>query len=191
MYGRQTTHFMRSGAAGSITLELALVLPLLLLLIFGAIEYGLIMLGYAMLDSAVFSASRYGSAGLKCEQGADTTVCIANVINDMVYPLLRKEGLTMDITFYDRFQDIDLREPYADANHNGHYNEGEYYVDMNGNGSWDEGTVSAEEGKEAGNIVLYRVVYAWQLFTPMASQLFGEDGYVHIVSMAVARNDHF
>lgn len=181
---------LRANTSGSISLELALVLPLLLLLIFAAIEYGLIMLAYAMLDSAVFTASRFGAAGLQCEEDANRTACINGIINDMVYPLIREEGLTTDITIYDRFEHIDLREPYDDSNKNGRHDDGEYFVDMNGNRVWDKGTVSTD-ADEDGKIVLYRVVYAWQLFTPMASTVFGEDGKVYLVSMAVARHDVF
>ena len=60
---RELIHRLRRGNEGVTALEFALILPLLLIMLFGIIEYSLIMFSYSALESAVLQGSRVGKTG--------------------------------------------------------------------------------------------------------------------------------
>jgi Flp pilus assembly protein TadG len=137
-----------------LTVEVAMLLPMLLLLTAGAIEAGLMLMTDASLEMAVRMASRYGITGAG---GADRETTIRKIILAGVGRWMGDKGtLTLDMKVYTSFDNIGKPEPFVDANNNGTWDEGETYTDSNKNGHWDPDMGIAGAGG-AGDVMLYSV----------------------------------
>lgn len=75
---------LQSGAA---MVELALLLPLLVLLLLGTANFGLIMYNYTKVDKAVHAAARYAAMRTYSEQGSDEVSYRNDVINVVTHGL--------------------------------------------------------------------------------------------------------
>ena len=81
-----------------------------------------------------------------------------------------------------------LRESFVDGNGNATFDAGEIFDDANGNGVHDADAGIAGVGG-SGDVVVYRIAYPWQVMTPFAGHVIGQDGIFTIrVSIAV-RNE--
>lgn len=65
--------------------ELALLLPLLVLLLLGTVHFGLIMFYYTRVDKAVHDAARYASMRTYSEQGDDASDYVTAVQSTAVF----------------------------------------------------------------------------------------------------------
>ncbi len=81
----------RPAAAGSATIELALVLPLFLVLLFGIVEFGLILYAQGILTNASREGARYGVV-------YSTPRKSAAQIETWVRDYLRDAGFTESVT---------------------------------------------------------------------------------------------
>lgn len=63
--------------------ELALLLPLLVLLLVGTVNFGLILYNYTKVDKAVHAAARYASMRTYSQQSGDADLYAASVINSV------------------------------------------------------------------------------------------------------------
>ncbi len=139
---------------GSIALELALVLPMLLLLTAGVIEAGLMLMTDATLELAVRAATRYGITGAGGNTRDDT---IRGKIGEMMNRWKGETGtLKIEFNAYPSLDNIGKPEPFNDANDNKVYDPGETFTDVNKNGQWDSDMAAATAGG-TGDIVIYRI----------------------------------
>lgn len=83
----------RRGPSGLATLEMALILPLLLLLVFGAIEYGWLFLKSQQIAAAARTACRYGITA-----PATTSETLTKVDTLMTQATLGSSGYTATCT---------------------------------------------------------------------------------------------
>lgn len=134
--------------------ELALVLPMLLLLSAGTLEAGLMLMTDATLELGLRQAMRFGMTN----QGDGTR---EERIRDMLSEVMKTwkgEGGTLDLSFkaYSSLDNIGKPEPYTDANNNGTCDDGEQSKaqDINGNGKWDADMANTTAGG-SGDIVIY------------------------------------
>ncbi|MCJ9428592.1 TadE/TadG family type IV pilus assembly protein [Kordiimonas marina] len=142
---------------GSVIIETALGLPLMLSLIIGILEIAHYYYLSATLENAVLAASRYGITG-SVATGTTRADTVKSLIAKNSFGAVDMNRLTITTSVYQQFADIGQPEPYTDQNGNGSYDAGEPYSDVNGNGKWDADMASAGLGG-AGDIVLYRVSY--------------------------------
>lgn len=175
--------------AGVSALEFALVAPVLLLLLFGIIEFALIMLVYNVMEGATAVSSRLGKTGFT-STGITRQQTILNAITTRAGSLINPERLTVTTKFYKQFDQINDPEPYTDGNANGSYDAGETYSDINGNGQWDADMGASGYGS-AGDIVVYKVSYPWHINTPVISGLIGRQGIYTITTHAVVKNEPY
>ncbi|NFV80732.1 TadE/TadG family type IV pilus assembly protein [Magnetospirillum aberrantis] len=146
----------------SVALEFALIAPVIILLLFGTIEAGLMLLTDANLELAVRNGTRYGITGAG---GATRDKLIKEKITDLMERWKGPEGvLTVEFKAYPSFDNIGQPEPFTDGNDNGTYDAGEGYEDINGNKQWDSDMASADGGG-AGDIVIYTVTLTRPSFT--------------------------
>jgi len=75
----------RRRQSGAAMVELALLLPLLVLLLLGTVHFGLIMFYYTRVDKAVHDAARYASMRTYSEQGTDAGDYITAVTATAVF----------------------------------------------------------------------------------------------------------
>ena len=184
---RRFTH----DARGSTTVEYAMVLPVLLWLTAGTMEFGLYYYSTSVLEGAVNLSSRLGRTGYTEEE--DTGVSREDMIIEMLreesFALMDPDQLQIETQVYNDLSAIDEPEEFVDANGNDTYDLGETFDDVNGNGQRDSDMGAAGLGN-AGDIVVYTAIYPWEIKTPFLTHLFGNgDGSLPIRSSVVVKNE--
>jgi Flp pilus assembly pilin Flp len=175
--------------SGMTAVEFALLAPTMLLLLFGIVEFCLVMMVTNMMENATNLSSRLGKTGFS-EAGLSREATIRAAVVERLGDLIEPEHLTIDAKFYNQFDQIDQGEPWNDANGNGVPETGEY-TDINGNGSYDSDLGSAGYGG-AEDIVVYRVEYPWPIITPIMREFLGNANGDFVVSAhAVVRNEPY
>lgn len=176
-------------AEGVTALEFAIVAPVFMLLLFGIVEFALIMMVYNVMEGATASSSRLGKTGYVVG-GLTRQQTIINVITDRAGSLINPAQLSVTSKFYKQFDQINDPEPYTDSNSNGTWNTGETYTDINGNGQWDPDMAASGYGS-AGDVVVYEVSYPWPISVPIISSLVGTNGIYTITTHAVVKNEPY
>lgn len=178
---------------GVVTLEFALLLPIFLLLLFGIIEFSIIMFAKSVMEGATSITSRMGKTGY-IEEGKSREEMLIELLAQKSSGVLDPERIEIETLVYEGFSDIAQPEPLTyDANGNGEYDpaDGDSYQDINGNGAWDSDMGTAGLGG-AGDIVVYRVHYPWPVLTPVMSNfLADEDGNYPLDVSVVVRNEPY
>lgn len=163
--------------------------PVLLLLIFGVIEFSLIMLVSNILENATSISSRLGKTGY-AQNGLSREDTIRQSIEQRAGGLVDPQKLTITSKYYAQFDQIGDAEPWNDANGNGVAELGEYN-DINGNGQYDADMGLAGYG-DAEDIVVYTVHYPWSVLTPFMRELIGDaQGNFPIETHAVVKNEPY
>lgn len=170
-------------------MEFAIVAPVLVLLVFGIIEFSLIMTVYNVMEGATSISSRLGKTGFTAE-GLTRQQTIMQSITERAGALIDPSKLTVTSKFYKQFTQINDPEPYTDTNGNGSYDSGEAYTDVNGNGQWDADMGSSGYGS-ANDIVVYAATYPWHISTPVISAVVGTNGIINITTHAVVKNEPY
>lgn len=177
----------RHSESGSAVVEFAFGAPIVVLLLAGAIELGMIMFVNVLMESALRDASRYGITG-QVPTGETRLQRIKDIISKDTIGLVDMNKATIDVKVYPSFADIGKAEAFVDGNGNGVYDTGETFTDTNGNGKWDSDMgVSGAGGP--GDIVIYRVSYDWPLLTPLAAPFIGHDGTYTLTASIAVRNE--
>jgi Flp pilus assembly pilin Flp len=180
---------LRRCEEGATAIEFAMISPVLFLLMIGVVELGLVLAAQNIMESATFSASRLGKTGY-IESGKTQEEMITEELSRMSSVLLDPSRIVVTSLSYADYADIGEPEPYVDANGNGQRDNGENYTDINSNGQYDLDRGRAGYGT-GGSIVVYTMTYPWRLFTPMVSNLLGEDGAISLRARAVVKNEPF
>lgn len=175
----------RGGAA----LEFAFALPILILLMCGTLDLGMVLFADVLMEGAVRDTSRLGITGY-APSGEDRDTMILNALKKDTLGLIDVNQATITHKVYDNFSDIGQPEPYDDANGNGQYDVGETYTDVNGNGQWDSDMGVAGLGG-SGSVVLYTVTYPWRTWTHLVDPLFGSDGTITLKATTAVRNEPY
>lgn len=175
---------------GVTAIEFAMVAPVLMLLVFGIIEFALIMVVYNTMEGATAISSRMGKTGF-ISAGLTRQQTILNSITSRAGSLVDPTKLTVTSKFYKQYNQINDPEPFIDTNGNGMYNVGESYTDVNGNAQWDADMAASGYGS-AGDVVVYSVSYPWALTTPIISNIIGgSNGIFTITTHAVVKNEPY
>lgn len=175
---------LRRCPRGAAALEFALILPVLLLGIFGCFEVAIALFIGASIENAVMEASRFGVTN-ENETRAER---VLEIVAAKTYGLVDMDAVILDTLVYQSFADIGRPEPFTDENDNARYDAGEPYTDVNGNGQWDVDMGAAGLGGP-DDIVVYRVRYSSGVMTPLIREVLGES-VQHMSSVAV-RNEPF
>ncbi len=180
---------LRDREDGSPAAEFAFVAPIMILLVVGTIEFGMIMFVTILMESGLRDAARYGITG--SEFGKMSRMeRIVEIINDRTLGLVDISEADIQILVYPDFGQIGQGEDFVDGNGNGTYDVGETFTDANGNGTWDSDIGQSGPGA-SGQVVLYRIEYAWNLLTPLAAPLIGENGKFTLSASIAVRNEPY
>lgn len=174
---------------GVTAVEFSILAPVFLLVVMGIIELSSAMFAWVTMESAVREASRFGITGY-AEDGETREEGITRIMQAQSHGLLNPAKIVIDTLVYSQFDKIGQPEPYTDANANNQYDSGEAFVDVNGNGEWDP-DMGATGAGDAGDVVIYRVTYPWQMFTPFAQSLFPNQGQITLSASMVVRNEPY
>jgi Flp pilus assembly protein TadG len=140
---------------GVTTIEFAMLLPVLLTLICGAIDLGYFYMAQTSLNGAVLQAARASAASMEKSESDRNSAMRATILKTMSPYNSGDPAITTMV--YHKFGDSSP-EPYIDANNNGHYDPpqgaspGEAFTDRNGNGVWDASTPIATGAKTMGDV---------------------------------------
>lgn len=85
---------------GVITIEFALILPALLLIIMGTLELGLVALAQGVLESAVNSAARVAKVGTAGQGQQTREDVVKEEIDRIAGPLMKSSDVTVTSTAY-------------------------------------------------------------------------------------------
>lgn len=178
---------MHRSQSGNAAVEMAVVLPGLLLLLMVLVETMSLMWVSAAMENALRSASRFGLTGWSPE-GVDRQAAIMRMVAERTIGLVTERTATIDSRVYGTFGQIGLPEPYDDTlPRNGHYDPGESFIDVNGNGHWD-----ADMGRDGfggpGEVVVYTITYNAPFLTPLQRWI-GGGGFTTLRASAVVRNE--
>ena len=171
---------------GVSTIEFAILGPLTITLLVGILELGVVFLVSGSLENAVLASSRFGITG-NAPDGVTREDVIRDLIEENTFGLVDQEEVLIETIVYDNFSDIGRPEPFADANGDGQWNDGESFTDVNGNGQYDTDVGLAGLGG-AGDIVLYKINYRINTMTAMFDPFFRTID--HSAAVAV-RNEPF
>ncbi|MFO1242466.1 MAG: TadE/TadG family type IV pilus assembly protein [Rickettsiales bacterium] len=183
-----TFRFYRS-EEGVTAIEFAFIAPVLLLFMFGTIEFSLVMFVQSVMEGATTLSSRLGKTGYT-ESGQSREDTIINALKARAGVFFDPSLITITSKFYGQFDQIGDSEPYTDTNHNGRYDTGETYSDVNGNGHWDADMGQQGYG-DANDIVVYTVTYPWRINTPLISKFISNNGNVTLRAVAVVKNEPY
>ncbi len=139
---------------GSFTLEYALLAPVFLMLTFGSMEIGRILMVYAALEGAVTESTRISITGNIPDGYATVDAYIEDYVKDSLNTVGVDAGVTISMKVYDSFSDIGEQEPFTDENGDLACNNGEFYTDVNSNATWDADMGANGAGGEENIMVM-------------------------------------
>jgi Flp pilus assembly protein TadG len=184
--GARLSNF-KSDTRGSTALEFAFAAPILATVVVATMEFGTIMLTSTLMESSLREAARFGITGEQAN-GVTRLERIIEIIDERTLGLVDMSQAQTNILVYPSFSDIGRGEDYVDGNTNGAYDVGETFTDENGNGTWDSDVGVAGSGG-SGDIVVYRISYAWPIMTPFAATFIGNTGSVSLDASITVRNE--
>ncbi|MBO6826778.1 MAG: pilus assembly protein [Sneathiella sp.] len=177
----------RKNQEGTTAVEVALIAPVLIVILFGLIELSVAMFINTVIEGGLRDASRIGLTGLETD-GVSREQTIINIVNDASLGLVDLELGDISSLVYPSFGDIGMPEPYTDSNGDGVYTAGEDFDDINGNGGWDEDMGNAGLGGP-GEIVLYTIRYNWNFLSGQVVPVL--NGVIPMSASMVVRNEPF
>lgn len=177
------------GRRGVTAVEFALIAPVCFTLVCIFIDLSMVMFITNVMEGGLREASRYAITGY-IEAGKTREQKIAEIVQEHSYNFIKPEDITIVYKVYPSFADIGKPEPFVDQNSNGKYDSGEPFTDVNNNGQWDADMGKAGVGGP-GDIVAYIVSYKWTLWTPLAAQLWPNNGTVTLSATVAVRNEPY
>ena len=199
---------LRRHQEGATAVEFAIVGFMFFMLMFGIIEYGMIMLTKVAIESAVMQVSRATSLGTLGGNDPDTNIaCIDRVctarwlVRQRTLGLLNSQAVRVTgnvisaaATASPRVPDIclgDPADPYPTT-----CPTGSNFINNDGIPGY-QSSATALSGGGAGDLVEIRVTYLWRVLFPMfeifqpQADAGGQRGFLVITSSAVIKNEPF
>lgn len=184
---------------GTTAVELALISPVLVTILFGIIELSVAMFVNTVVEGGLRDASRIGLTGMDTG-GVSREQSISNIVNDASLGMVNLTPADITALIYPSFGDIGRPEPYDDINGDGQYTStsfshggtaypnGEPFEDINGSGVWENDMGQAGLGGP-GEIVLYTIQYNWNLLSGQMIPIL--NGIIPMTASMVVRNEPF
>jgi Flp pilus assembly protein TadG len=176
-----------AGDAGGSTLpEFAIILPSLLMLLFGIFDIGQEIYVKSVLQGALQDAGR--GAGL--ESGPDQTAAIDAYVRAQLEPVaISDPTYKIERANYQTFSDVGRPENFVDANDNDIYDGGECFTDENANGLWDEDVGKTGLGG-ANDVVRFKVTVTYDRIFPLW-KLIGASPQTSLTAATVLRSQPY
>jgi Flp pilus assembly protein TadG len=171
---------------GATIVEFALILPALMVVLFGLFDLSYNMYTAQMLQGAIQGAARDSTI----EGAGGSEAAIDARVTRAVHALAPGATLSFNRKAYASFSGVNRPEDYDDTNANATCDNGEPFEDANGNGSWDLDPGSAGFGG-ARDAVLYSVSVTYKRTFPIAVLIPGQTDSFTLVSRTVLRNQPY
>lgn len=182
---------LRRDVRGVTIVEFAVILPAMLTLICGAIEFGHMLLARVVLEGAVTEAARLSTASLESGEAQRNTAMRASITKAMAdFATASGQQITITATVYRDFSTA-FPETYTDTNGNGRYDVGEPYVDRNKSGSWDTSKpVGGSTLGGPGDVVSYTARFPKRVLFGFIGNIIGySSGVIPLSASTVVRNE--
>lgn len=174
---------------GVTIVEFALISPVMIALICGAIEIGHQIFARAALDGAMLEAARVATASLETDETSRDTIMRASIRRSMApFKMAPGQDLTIQTRVFRNFSTA-YPENFTDVNSNGRYDLGEPYTDRNQNGQWDPAAQIAGTLGGPGDVVAYRAVFPKKILFSFLSGPLGLGSRLDITATTVVRNE--
>jgi hypothetical protein len=180
--------------SGATAIEFAVVSGVFFMMMFGIIEYGMIMLTKVAIESATNQVGRSASIGSVATGCADRVCSIKKLIADKTAGLVNPQSVLVTsavvsnpTTVTPPIADICLDSPtipYPPTCSKWVNNDGVTGYQQS------SGLVAGSIGG-AGDLVEIRVTYLWKVFFPIFQSSFGTNGVLTISSSTVVKNEPF
>lgn len=172
---------------GVTIVEFAMVLPVFLILVMGAMDMAYQMYTRAILSGEMQKAARDSTL----ESGLTSSSALDDKVKAAVKTVTPGASITFSRFSYRTFSDAAAAqaETWVDSNSNGTCDNGEQYEDANSNGSWDKNGGKAGQGG-AKDAVVYTAAVSYPRLFPI-SKLIGISPTVTLTSTTVLRNQPY
>lgn len=181
----QPTRTLPRDTAGAAMVEFAIIAPVLLMLLFGTLEFGLNVYLRSVLEGAMQQAGRNSS--LQTAQTGQSGIDAA--ITTQMHNILPNATVAFQRQNYANFAAVGRPEDFTDSNGNGVHDTGECFQDINANATWD-----ADAGRTgiggANDVVEYTATVSYESWIPVASAL-GISPTTSIQAKTLLRNQPF
>ena len=157
--------------------------------IVGIIEFSMAMTVGNSLEAATNLSSRLGKTGYVDADAEDQEETIRDEIERRVGPMIDMAKLKITNEVYNDFTSLnspDILEDKSDPPDGDTSDPGEW-TDVDSDGFKD----GAEGVGAAGNLVVYRITYPWQVMTPLIGQFVGSDGIIRLTAYSVVKNEPY
>ena len=175
---------------GTAALEFALVVPVVIALLAGTVEFAMVGFRISLLEGGLREAARFGTTGSTVEETETREETIINMVNLHSAGLFTVTPEQLSTLVYPDFDKIGQSEPFTDTNGNDAYDTGEPFTDVNCNTEWDVdmGLAGSGGGEE---VVLYTVNVEVDSMTGLFDSLITDDGKISLSATIAIRNEPF
>lgn len=169
--GRRRLFGLRRDRRGATAIEVALILPLFVMLMFGTLEVGLLFFTAAVMEGAVSEAARLIRTG-QAQQATDPLATFSNQLCDELAGIIDCDEIQYDVRTFSSFGVIVI-DPDLDED--------------------DELESPQFDPGSAEDIVVIRSVYKWDFLVPFIGELISPNGtsYYTVKATAVFRNEPY
>jgi len=178
---------VRVGAdrAGAALIEFAIIMPVLLMLIMGTMEFGLQIYLRAVLEGVMQQAGRNTSL----ESGSTNLSAIHTLVEGRVKTIMPSATVTPTRKTYQSFSNVGKPEDFVDTNANGIHDATECFTDVNGNGTYDTDLGKSGTGG-ANDVVEYTETVTYNSLIP-AGRYLGISPTTSISATTILRNQPY
>lgn len=162
----------RRAERASVAVEFALTAIPFFMLLFAIIEGGIVFFTTATLDNAVNDVGRLIRTGQAQTGNLTSAQLVQNICNEVVFISNCTTNLKLDVRTYSNFSSVSFPAP----------------VDVNGK---IVSTLQFDMGN-AGDIVLVRAFYIWNVMSPLPTGLANNTGSSRLIQSSIAfRNEPY
>ena len=176
--------------SGTTAIEFGFVAIALIYFIIGIIEFSMAMTVGNSLEAATNLSSRLGKTGYIDEENElDQEETIRDEIERRVGPMIDMAKLKITNEVYNDFTSLNNPDILEDKSEppDGDTNDAGEWTDVDSDGFKD----GASGIGAAGNLVVYRITYPWQVMTPLVGQFVGSDGIISLTAYSVVKNEPY
>ena len=174
---------------GTTAIEFAFIALGLIYFMVGIVEFAMAMTVSNSLEAATNLSSRLGKTGYVNQEAQETQEqTIREEIERRVGPLIDMGQLTITHEVFNDFTSLNNPDIFEDLNADGDTTDPGEWTDVDADGFRD-----GDSGLgTAGNIVVYKIMYPWQIMTPLIGEMIGDgSGAIDLVAYSVVKNEPY
>jgi Flp pilus assembly pilin Flp len=186
--GRFTLRRLWRDDAGTTAIEFAFIALGLVYFMVGIIEFAMAMTVGNSLEAATNLSSRLGKTGYVDEEAQLTQEqTIMDEVERRVGPMIDITKLEITHEVFNDFDSLTNPDLIEDKNDDGDTDDPGEWTDVDGDGFKD----GADGVGSSGNIVVYQILYPWQVFTPLIGNVIGNGGVINLSAYSVVKNEPY